>query len=127
MKITIVDGVVVRGNKVLLLKKYSKNYYEFPGGKLREEESVEECLFRELKEELNINVKTFEKLKRLEFSFEGKEITDHIFIIKDFEGEIKNNESEVFEKLEWQDLEELNGLNLAPNVEEISPLLQQKT
>lgn len=88
MKITIVNGVIIKDHKLLLLKKFSKNYYETPGGKTEKDESIEDCLVRELQEEIGIKVIYFTKLLDADtFNFENKEITNHSFLIKEFEEE----------------------------------------
>jgi len=59
--INVTCGIIKNNNKFLITQR-SKNkkefplYWEFPGGKCKENESIEDCLKRELKEELNINV-----------------------------------------------------------------------
>ena len=42
-----------------------QNYYAFVGGGLEENETLEECCIREVKEELGINVKVIKKLYEL--------------------------------------------------------------
>ncbi len=57
MKIrTRIAGIIIQGGKILMLK--GKGYKELwtPGGKLEEGESDEECLRRELKEEIGVNL-----------------------------------------------------------------------
>lgn len=62
-KITVAVGVVIIDNekKLLIAKrkpdKPMPNKWEFPGGKLEENESLQECGIREIKEELDIDIK----------------------------------------------------------------------
>lgn len=116
MKITIVDAVIMKNNKLLLLKKFSKDYFEFPGGKLKKDEDLNSCLKREVKEEIGINIIKFKEVLKLKFDFENKEITDHIFKIEEYQNtpEIKEK---IFEKLICADKKTLNTIKLAPNVE----------
>jgi len=58
--ITVSAGIIIGGDKVLITRRAAKEMFaggwEFPGGKLEFEETPQECLIRELKEELNIVV-----------------------------------------------------------------------
>ncbi len=126
MKITIVNGVIVKDNKLLLLKKFSKDYYETPGGKTEEGESVEDCLVRELQEEVGIKAVSFTKfLETDKFNFENKEITNYSFLIKKFEGSPRLVEEDVFEKLVWVGIKDAKKLPLAPNVKKIVKKLEK--
>lgn len=125
MKIVIVNGVISRNNKLLLLKKFSKNYYETPGGKQKENESLESCLIRELQEEIGVKPLKFRKFLDLKLEFENKKITDHAFLVESFQGSPKIVETEIFEKMEWLDLEKAEKENLAPNVIEIIKKLKK--
>jgi 8-oxo-dGTP pyrophosphatase MutT (NUDIX family) len=50
-----VKGVVVRGDKVILLRN-ERDEWELPGGKLELSESPEQCLTREMAEELRLEI-----------------------------------------------------------------------
>ena len=54
-------GILLKNNKILMSKRNKKkrefpNYWEFPGGKCNKNESIKNCVTREVKEELNIDV-----------------------------------------------------------------------
>ena len=55
-------------NKVLCLKN-ERNEWDFPGGKINFKEDVEECLRREVKEEVNLEIKNLMILKPFNLKF----------------------------------------------------------
>ena len=76
--IKVTAGIVEKDGKLLIAKRKSgksiESLWEFPGGKLEEGESLEECLKRELMEELNIEVKVDSYLCSSFFNHKGKEM-----------------------------------------------------
>jgi 8-oxo-dGTP diphosphatase len=63
--ILVTAAVIRRGKKILIAQRKSDSKveplkWEFPGGKLEHGESPEQCLAREIKEELNLKIKVGE-------------------------------------------------------------------
>jgi A/G-specific adenine glycosylase len=56
--------------------------WEFPGGKLEPNETIEECVARELKEELGINVQVGEKLMTVKHVYSHFKMTMHVYFTK---------------------------------------------
>lgn len=58
--IEVVAGIIYKDNKFLIaqrnLKKAQGGLWEFPGGKVEKEETYEEALIREIKEEFNADI-----------------------------------------------------------------------
>ena len=58
--INVVGAVIVDGGRVLAAQRSSTsslpNMWEFPGGKIEDGETQEECVLREIKEELGVDV-----------------------------------------------------------------------
>ena len=56
----VTAAILIKENKVLIAqRKISDNQggkWEFPGGKIKEDETPQQCLIREMKEELGIDV-----------------------------------------------------------------------
>jgi len=100
-KIALIE---LRDGKVLSTRSRGKNVYYFPGGKRDGEESDEETLIREIKEELDVDVKP-ESIKyygKFEAQAHGKE--DGVLVkmtcyTAEYSGEL-NPSSEV-EELVW--------------------------
>ncbi|HNS15886.1 MAG TPA: NUDIX domain-containing protein, partial [Syntrophorhabdaceae bacterium] len=55
----VTAAIIEKDGRVLIAKRkraYSGYLWEFPGGKMEEGESLEECLKREIEEELGIEI-----------------------------------------------------------------------
>ncbi len=84
-KIITAVGVVIinRQNKVLIAKrpadKAMPNKWEFPGGKLEENETLEECGIREIKEELELDIAIKEYIGYEDLSMKDKHFCLHIY------------------------------------------------
>jgi len=50
-------GVVVKGDEVLLIERKKPPVWEFPGGGLKKDETVRDCVSREVLEEVDLKVK----------------------------------------------------------------------
>lgn len=77
-------------NRVLLTQRSLKaalgGRWEFPGGKLEENESAAEALVRELKEEIGIDVEAFSFLAEIEHQYAEKCIRLQVFRVTAFSG-----------------------------------------
>ncbi len=58
-------GVVVENNKILLTYETNTGVYMTPGGGLEEDETLEECCIRELREEAGIEVKPIKQFLKI--------------------------------------------------------------
>lgn len=71
------------GGKVLLgkrlLSKSQGGFWEFPGGKLEPGETLEECLKREMKEEMNLQITIKRFLIKSTHSYQSVHIQLHVF------------------------------------------------
>src|SRR3977135_1003871 len=71
--IEVSAGLVFRGGKLLITQRHTDAHlgglWEFPGGKREGEETFEQCLVRELREELGIEVRVGELLESLTHAY----------------------------------------------------------
>ncbi len=112
----VVVGVVVNAQKELLvtqrpLQKSYSGYWEFPGGKKEAEETPQEALVRELKEELDINVLTAEPWQQMEYAYPEKLVFLDLWIVREFTGQPQGMENQAFQ---WVALDQLNAINFLP-------------
>jgi len=68
--------LVFRDGKLLITQRNAQDHlgglWEFPGGKRRPDESFVECLVRELREELGIEIEVGDLLEKLTHEYPGK-------------------------------------------------------
>jgi 8-oxo-dGTP diphosphatase len=72
-RIEVAAGLVFREGKLLITRRHADAHlgglWEFPGGKREGKETFEQCLVRELREELGIEVQVEEALEDLEHAY----------------------------------------------------------
>ena len=76
--IEVAAGLVFRDGKILITQRRSQDHlgdlWEFPGGKREAEESFENCLQRELREELGIEVAVGELVDTVTHQYPEKKV-----------------------------------------------------
>ena len=94
--IEVSAGIIFIDKKILCFQRGKGKYdyvsfkYEFPGGKLAENEDPKTALKREIKEELRIEIEIEKKFKTIFFKYPDFEIKMHCFICRanKFEGKL---------------------------------------
>ncbi len=80
----VTAGLILNGDKILITQRLTADkfgdFWEFPGGKLKTGETLQECLAREISEELNINISVQRHLISLDHSYPNFKITLHVFL-----------------------------------------------
>ena len=110
VKSTNVVAAIIKKNNQYLIVQRNKNKHlglkwEFPGGKLYENESFEEALKREIQEELNITINIHEKIAEEKYQDEKIDIILHYYLCSQKNGIIKLNEHENLAWVEKKDFE----------------------
>ena len=94
--------------------------WEFPGGKIESYETVEECIVREIKEELSLTVAVGECLTVVNHNYQAFKITLFVYECQYLGGTPKPLASE---EIRWVNLEELSEYNFPEaNLEIIATL-----
>ncbi len=104
----IAIGVLKRGNTVCLsLRQSSQTFaglWEFPGGKVEADESIEKALKREFLEELAVETADWKPLITIPWSYPGVAVHLNVFFTETFEGEPEGNEGQ---QVAWTSIAEL--------------------
>ena len=80
-------------------------FWEFPGGKIEPNETIKECIKRELKEELGIEVSVGESLTTIEYQYPKFQVTLFVHYCQHLKGVPQTIECE---EIRWVDLWELD-------------------
>jgi len=100
----VVAAIIKKGNLYLVTQRNKDKYmglkWEFPGGKVEVNETLQEALTREIYEELNININVYEKIAEERYKDSEINIVLHYFLCSIKDGVISLNEHEA---MEWAD------------------------
>lgn len=110
MKIVeVAAGLVFRDSHLLLSQRYENAHqgslWEFPGGKRESHETYEECLQRELREELGITVRPESLVDSITHAYPDKTVHLQFFKCRLLQGEPRPIECQA---LVWVTLEQLD-------------------
>lgn len=110
--IQVTCALIIHEGKVLVTQNNEESdhplQWEFPGGKLKPNESEQECIIREIKEELELDIVVLEKLVTVEHDYGIKKIELIPFVCKIVGGELKLNNHVDKKWVSVSDLEKIN-------------------
>ncbi|SMO77004.1 8-oxo-dGTP diphosphatase [Saccharicrinis carchari] len=113
--ITVTAAIIQKASKILITRrgpgKHMAGHWEFPGGKLDANETEQECLAREIKEELNITIKINDFYMENTHQYEAKQILLRAYKCVHLSGNIVLHDHD---KMAWITKEELNNYKFAP-------------
>ena len=115
-QIKVVAGLILQNNKLLICQRPNfKDHplkWEFPGGKIKNDETNEEALHREINEELSINIINFEELISYNFNYKdlNKKVFIYFYLVNNFSGKVLNNFHKELKWIEIKDIREYDFL-----------------
>ncbi len=117
-------GVIFRENLVFLTKRandvHQGGKWEFPGGKVEDNETVQQALLRELKEEVAVDILSCQPLVVIEHDYGDKKVCLEVFLVDDFLNEPTAQEGQ---QQSWYSLQELKELDFPAANQQIVDLL----
>lgn len=118
--IEVVAALIEKDDNVLATQRgYGefKGKWEFPGGKIKENEDHKLALIREIKEELNADIEIIDFLNTVECDYPEFHLIMHTYIcnLKNEIEFVKHNEEELeHDNMVWLEREDLNLLDWLP-------------
>jgi 8-oxo-dGTP diphosphatase len=123
--ITVVAAIIRRANKILITRRFDDvhlpGYWEFPGGKVEMNESLESALEREIREELGVKVRVEDEYFTTEHTYPSRTVRLHFFNCSVVEGEPTPLE---VADMRWVEPGELHQFQFPPADEELIKRLQ---
>ncbi len=111
-QIHVAVGVVRRNNTFFICKRADHQHqggkWEFPGGKVEADESVEQALHRELQEEIGISIESCFSLIEIAHDYADKCVLLSVLLIDKFTGEPFGKEGQLNR---WVNLDELESID----------------
>jgi 8-oxo-dGTP diphosphatase len=109
--------ILIRKNKILLSQRYNTGYedgkYSLPAGHVEDGETLTECLIRETKEEIGINLETsYIKLIHVMHRRQTDIRVDYFFTCGNYKGELKNLEPDKCSDLAWFFVDKLPDITI---------------
>ena len=108
---TACRGIVKKGDLYLMVHVKKMDLFTFPGGGLEENETLEECVTREVLEETGVNVKAIEKKITINEYFIESCWTTHYFICDyiNSDSDVSLTEEEILLDLDvvWKTMDEI--------------------
>ncbi len=112
-RIEVSSAIIIEDNKVFITQRgYGefKDKWEFPGGKLEAGESGEQCIVREIKEELDADIDVIRFLNTIEYTYPAFHLIMHNYICKLKNSHISLLEHEAAKFIDKTDLDNVDFL-----------------
>ena len=134
-KVIEVGCAIIRGNRgdgkeqhILIAQRHPGaflgGYWEFPGGKIEAHETVEECLVREIQEELGVQIRPVQLFCIQDHAYPGKTVRLHFYFCDWISGAPVRRDCHDFR---WVRPEEMKNFNFIPaDTEIINELIRER-
>ena len=117
--ITVAVALIIEEDRILIGKRKDGDLagkWEFPGGKVEENETPAIALIREVKEELEVEIDYFAFFHETTYEYDFGEVHLQFFKVNTNRTAEKSN---VHAEIQWVDLQELQEVDLLPADREV--------
>jgi mutator protein MutT len=108
-------AIIQRAGKVLVCQRkdddFLGGFWEFPGGKCEDGETLQQCLARELEEEIGIRARPIQQLATVQHDYPTAQVRLHPFICDHEAGEVVHRECQASQ---WIDPPKLREIRFPP-------------
>ena len=115
MQIQVTAAILCQNEKYLICQRAHDDalplLWEFPGGKVEDGETLEECILRECREELDLDIRVLGEFGRTHYPHAGNDLVFTFFTAEIVGGEISVN---VHEQIKWVAVTELGDYAFCP-------------
>ena len=125
-KIEVVAAIIRKGDKLFATQRgYGewKDWWEWPGGKVEAGESPEQALTREIREELDTEIRVDKFLTTIDWDYPKFHLTMHCYLCSLLTEALHLNEHEA---ARWLGADELGSVRWLPADEGLLPLLKNE-
>ncbi|NQZ65657.1 MAG: (deoxy)nucleoside triphosphate pyrophosphohydrolase [Mycoplasmatales bacterium] len=128
--IKVVAAIIEKDDKILSMQRnnkgFLKNKWEFPGGKIEKGEEISEAIIREIKEELDVEIKAKNIVHKTNYEYPSFNI-ELTFVECELIDNEKNIKLNVHKNLKWLNKYNLKEVDWAPaDVEMVDKLIKIK-
>ena len=107
----VVIGVIVSNGKILLAKRPTTTHqgglWEFPGGKIKDNEKPFDAIIREVNEEVGLIVRNARPLIRYHYNYRQQSLFINVWCVYDWEGQAHGRENQVIKWVSISDLDKI--------------------
>lgn len=124
--IEVVAAIIRKGDKIFATQRgYGdwKDYWEYPGGKVEKGETPEQALVREIREELDTEIRVDKFLCTIDWDYPAFHLTMHCYICSLLTEALHLNEHEA---ARWLTKDSIHTVNWLPADEILLPLIVQE-
>jgi len=122
--IHVTAGLIFKDGRILIAERpqgyHLAGLWEFPGGKQEQGETLEECLEREIKEEVDIEIKTERHFVTVRHEYEKKVVSLHVFECTLISGDPRGLDGQ---EIKWVEPSVLQQYEFPPPDQEVIELL----
>ncbi len=111
--IRVVAAVITDNDKIFATARGYGEYkgrWEFPGGKIEDDETPQQALIREIHEELSVDIEVGDLIRTIEYDYPQFHLSMDCFFAKIKSGQLQLNEAEAARWLSKNQLDEVDWL-----------------